>query len=697
MSNLIAEMLKSTKEALGGDKFAGNRDIAIGSVSLESFSHGQIENVRLELDNFEDNIDKSVEDLDLFAAHSKKAALVAAGRAIAPVAGTGISRKLPNVDGLSVTVEARGISDALTPTEVSVESFDGKDPAKLAAFSYTFNAFATKQDAAGELLFPTYILGADQSALAMTVDIESIQSQVLRNDVNPDRNKFNKVSLIKAYRDSSLLNDDKNALIPVKDTKSESVLHVAQTTTIVHPDTKESIATAPILFGKRVPLLGICQTPGQLAKGIMDETDAIDPAMSLKAISAERDGEQFLFDVSTFPGSNFTYSTQGDGKDIILNLSVDGFVISLDDVKTTGKVPSPVLSALNSGMKAYYNLVIHGEANGTDGDVQAFSSAFELTSLKDANGIEVDITADPGLTAKAELDKFVLKGYVLGAFATNSNLRKTGDLLTVATMTHLYSVPFRSPITVLAPVNEGGHVSNDSKFLRTMINKAGLRTSLGAIDAIDAHAAGLKEHLSNGLLISELPSNSVSKYAVDPFYENTNIDLATKVDSQNSTERIGDVKAAITNQVKDTVQRMASTTGYTVAHKFANPGIAVKIGVAIVCGEDIEGYLDTDMDLGDKFEVRVASTPNKKMIGKFYVTFVDLSASRNEEPSALAYGINAWSPEIVAEVTRSSNGAPVRALTVTPIFKHIVLLDILAEFSLTNIQTVLGKVSAIRV
>ena len=80
------------------------------------------------------------------------------------------------------------------------------------------------------------------------------------------------------------------------------------------------------------------------------------------------------------------------------------------------------------------------------------------------------------------------------------------------------------------------------------------------------------------------------------------------------------------------------------------------------------------------------------MNNKIIVTFIVDDASKNTTPNPLNFGQMFWSPEVSCETNRSNQGAPITALSVNPRYRHVVNLPVLAEFNVSGLNKVLGKV-----
>lgn len=86
----------------------------------------------------------------------------------------------------------------------------------------------------------------------------------------------------------------------------------------------DPIATSAFIPGETFSLLGISQTQSLLEAGLLDVTDSIDPAISLKALHIKTpDGEVVRIDVSQAPTSAFTYGVVNNYREVTLDAKFD--------------------------------------------------------------------------------------------------------------------------------------------------------------------------------------------------------------------------------------------------------------------------------------------------------------------------------------------------------------------------------------
>lgn len=103
------------------------------------------------------------------------------------------------------------------------------------------------------------------------------------------------------------------------------------------------VMTAPLVFDKKMDLLGISQTSELLENGFVDSTDSIDPSVTLKNVYMNiPEMGVHCFDVSDQPSSAFFYVVSGSNRELRLDGS---FIVKLPnqdkvilDFNVTGKI-----------------------------------------------------------------------------------------------------------------------------------------------------------------------------------------------------------------------------------------------------------------------------------------------------------------------------------------------------------------------
>lgn len=713
---MTQSLLSALTLNIGDSGLNNKREITSMVLGTESMDAGRREIATTSLEQLEAIVMQTIEtyistesmSMDMFTPAQLMAAKKAASLALDPKAAiAGLSRLRSASSSQSDTIVepmSLGIEDIVDPLSLSTEAFDGQSINNALYFSITYNLMAARQDAFGEAFFPTITIDPTISGMSIESEYISLYNEITRTvDGASDGKKFNKIPIVKAIYDNNLFSSDKNKAIPVSRAANAAVL--VPELAYVDNSGSEAITTAPIKFGVKVSLLGLSQTDAMLSKGSMDNTDSLDRRVVLDKVyfsltgvngAAETVTETFSFNASVFPHSNFTHNTQDHNKDLSHSFTTESVYIKTGSTLTASGSPSAILAELTPNHTIGLRVVTHGDGNTQYGDVVIYGNAIEVISIADAAGNLLPSTGAEYLAILAAFtDKLKLVGYTLEAYRTNSNLRTRGQLITTDRYRQIYTVPLRSGITVLSPLNNETGNDNDASKINSQITYAGIRTSVHAVKTLVEYGETLHNITNNGATVN-VTTMGVGRHHVSAYYSETNLPVAAYVDSIKSTDRLRDIQAVLVNHVKNEVLAMGIDSNYMVANNVLRGNVGGKINVIIGTDPKIAQYLtagNSKIDLGDDFEATVVSTPNSLVKGKIYLTFGVFDGNRNTVPNPLNFGQCLWSPTITTDAVRSTNGATVRELTTMPRFLHVVNLPVMSVINVTDITLSLGKVA----
>lgn len=708
----IMETISADIGATGLNKRSEIAAVTLGTESMDASAQDSATSQRgTLLDTVEATVQTilSTEDfsgMDITEAQMKAAKYIAP-LAIDPQSAVGSLTSLKQIDApagsVNVSAEDMGIEDIVDPLTIGNEAYDGQSINNALYYSITYNLLASRQDAFGEGFFPTITIDPTSSGANIESEYISLYNEITRTkDGAPDAGKFEKIPVVKAIYDNDLFASDRNKIVPVSRAENADVLVPALA--FVDKSTGSEITTAPIKFGKNISLLGISQTDAQLTKGSMDNTDALANHLVVENVYYSLEGddgaggtttENFKFSAAILPFSNFTYTTQDHNKDMGLSFQSDSIYIKTGSTLTADGSASTTLAALPQNHTIGLKVVLNGSANAQAGDIVIYANQIEVVEVRDAAGNVLPSTnADYVAIATAFSGKVNLVGYTVEAYTTNSNLRTRGQMITSDRYNQIYTVPLRQGITVVTPTKNATGNDNDASKINNQITYAGIRTSIHAVQTLTEYAKMLKNITANGA-IENVKVMGVARHHVSPYYAEENIDVTTFVDSIKSTDRLGDIQAVLVNNIKEAVINMSIDSNYSVANTVLRGAAGGKISVIIGTDPKIAHYLtrgDETIDIGDDYEAKVVSTPNKAVAGKIFVTFV-VNENRNTEPHPLNFGQMFWAPTITTDVVRTMNGSTSRELSTMPRFLHVVNLPILSVFNVSNIAAALGKVT----
>ena len=590
-------------------------------------------------------------------------------------------------------------------TDLSREAFDGMQTHNALYYSVAYNLLASRQDEFGEAFFPTIVIDPLQSGLVVENTFAVLMNPNITRTARNDKAKYNKVNIVKIMYDNSVLTLDKNKCIPVyKNDGSLDDLFLKDFKS-VNKETGEDIVTAPLKVGEKISMLGISQTESMLAKGEMDNTDALDRSIQLRrvyyTINGKKAGDQdavetFFFDASAFAYNNFVAAPQGHGKDMVLNFSTAALEINADTIKTANGTASEIFEALNQpGIKIKVEVRLSGSANTEYGDVEIYGNTMNIVEVRNATGDILPSDDQIVTNVKKFLAKLEIVGYTLDAYRTNSNLRTMGHLITIDRYKQEYQIKLRSGMNMMGPTNNETGRDNDIDYLNTQIQTTQLRTSADAVLTLTRYAEFLRNSISSGVA-KDLETSGIGRFSVHPYYKNISLNLSDYVDSLKSVDRLEDIRSAILNKINDEVVQMDINSNYGAAHRVANNNIPTVKTIIIGTDPRIKHYLAGKEDrikLSSEVEAIVVSTYNYDIAGKIFVTYGVFNNERNTVVNPLNFGNLVWAPTIATDVIRTVSNSTRRDLMTMPRYSHIVNLPILLEFNVSDIENVIGKVT----
>lgn len=713
-SNVVSSMLKELKSGLDHTPISDTSSVGSYVVAKESFSP---ENAAVATNGLQ-GINALVSDVltavgvsgESFTAAQRDAASKIAALSLNPNAALGAVAKL-SAGSSSVLPSEIGVEDYLDFSDlegvtVSQEAYDGQKKDNCFLFSVAYNLVASKQDEFGEAFYPTIVVDPTVSEVVMEIKFASLMNELQRPvDGSANRGLFNKVPLPKAIYNPDIFATDKNKIVPVVRTETEKFLLTSEKR--VDKSTLETVETAPLLFGETINLLGIGQTDTLLSRGQMDNTDALDRAISLESVYVSLTGdaatEIFKINTSAMSFNAFTFNPQGHNKDFILNFNNQVFTFDTKETKTSKGAASTVLEALPEGYKVDVEVSISGTVNTQYGDVELYGVKSKVVRILNAAGDELNAAeADYKSIAKV-FETFKFLAYDLLAYTTNSNLRKRGQLVTVDSFKQPYMVPVRSGIMSIVPVNNDLGTDNDTDALIGQAQVCGAKISMGAVEALVSHADIINQITAGGtkqpdLSITESGFKGIAKNVLNPAFEHRTIDLLQIVSSLDSKSRDESIRAALLQQIYNVGVALYLKSNYGVVfERVINGASSARPTLIVGTDPNIKRLLVTEssgdtIQLGTMFDIKIVSTFNQKIAGKIYLSFGVFDQQRNSVPNPLNHGNCAFSPNVVYDLVRTLNGQTSRERLNQPRYLHITHLPVIGVFDVTNVEEVFGQI-----
>lgn len=632
-------------------------------------------------------------------------AQLAASQMIAPLAFAGKKAISDTLDKLSAgsTFDSSSLPSDAVDFSIAKEAYDGSRTDTNYLYSIVYNFVAAKQEELVEMFYPTVVVDPALASIVVELKFASIMDEVIRPaDGSLNKPLFNKKSMAKAIYDESVFGTDRNRLFPIfNDENAELYLEDAKRSE-KHLG-NELITVAPIRFGKEFNILGISQTAKQLSKGLADHTEALDRAVYIKdlylSLTGDAGEEFFKFDVSKMSTNNFVYNPQNHNKDLILNCIDQVVSFSTRDTKTIRGTDSAILNALNEGYIIDVMFSISGNGNTQYGDIILSGTNIKLLQIRDKAGSILPKTDEKYRNIAKVFESVKLVAYELFAHSVNSNLRKRAQLVTCDSYKEAYTIPVRSGLMTMVPVNNVLGSDNDIDTIVAPAQYLGAKMSMYGINELFSLESFLSEITNRGAKQAIGPADdygfkSVSKYVLYPAYTHSNVNLTTLVSSIESKNRDEDVRSALIQEIVNLGMMLYTESNYIVAFQNVLGGNGGAKPQLIVGTEpNIERLLVADgkneFDVGNVFSIKIVSTPNPKFKGKIVFSFGVKDIQKESVVNPLHFGFTGYAPNIVYDLPRdSSNGATSHERHYQPRFIHVSNLPILGIITVSGIEDV---------
>ena len=578
-------------------------------------------------------------------------------------------------------------------TVVAAEAFDNRETRSAVLYTMAFNYSLARQDEFGETVWPTLTLPADQVGFGIVVNRLTVHRGV-SHSIDGKVVDFGKIDLMRAAADYTVLLREKTRIYPVaRATNADKLVPAAKIAPKDFDHEGVVIKTAPYRTGVDIGIIGMSQTDAMLEGGSANQTDTLDPAISLENVYLEVGGDILKFNVYSHPTANFTYAPQDLDKQRNLTFRSKAILIKPTTMQQDGGALVDLAVVATKKLTLVLEVQASGIANTEFGSCQVFGNLVKLAKVLDENGEALPETNSDVQDLRTVFANAGMIGYDLRAFRTNINMRERGNFIDRTSFTQLYEVPLLSPVTAQRPQNTDGQM--DGGDFEALVTTTRFRLMGDAVTAIIENCKELDEFVSSGLVnTDEIPSVlGAARFHVKPvFYGPAVMDVTKMVDSISSGDRLKDLQAALVNTIRDYAFRMYVNSEYQAAAAALGqqgPGTVI-----IATDPIIHRYIMVDGDLRtltEKFNVKVVSTLDRRMTGKVFVTFGVFDENRNQAPNILNWGNLVWAPEVVMSASVPRGESMSKETIVQPRYRFVMHLPVATMLQFSNIPDVLQR------
>lgn len=590
----------------------------------------------------------------------------------------------PNFAGIA------GMTDASARRmQPAREAYLESDNASVLENTLTYNLLAGRQNAAGELFFPTTPVPSDNVGAAATIRLYQVHEDV-RHAITGVVTNFKRRNLIDGLIDSSILRNDGTLAVPVHRTEN-AAMFATGVTPVAKTYEGQTITTAPLAFGTEMNLVALSMTDAMLAAGTPDRTDGLDTDVQLSRVYLKIGADIIAIRTDVTAGNNFVYVGQDNYRVQKLSLRTRTMYIDKNSLTFAGAPLSEValadIAANNLAVRLSGSFT--GEVNIETGAlVVDAASKVKVESIFDVD-TKTDITASTGATLKTAIEAGTWAGFDIQARRANANLRERGQLVDTQYYTQIWAVPLRSPVTALRPVNTDG--AQDGDDLEKLAATTFIRTSGAAVQTVLETVNQLRS--LQGLVIEpglQPETLGVGRHLVNSLLIESTVNAAANVASLSSADLEDDISAMLVNRIRDIAYRLYRDSKFQAVVESGAAGTTEQPTVIVMTDPMTARYLMVKGEVrtaGPDFKMKVETTPNKDIEGKIIIAF-GYPEKNDGGLNTLHFGAMLWSPELALVLPISRNGQTSKELTVQPRFRHIVNVPVMGVLTVQNLSQV---------
>ena len=575
---------------------------------------------------------------------------------------------LPNKDAV-VVEPSQGILSypSEEQCQIAMEGFDPASANNWMDHSASANALATIQGGFEEAWYPIQIVPAGIGGTDVNITIPKIMQPVYRAGGSGAVTQFNKVSVVEAYVDDTILDNPVTTIWPVA---TDGTTPAALTPAAVVPNVVKQIGgvtidTRPILFNTEVDIIDVSSHPGLIANGVMNETDNLDSVIRVGTVYMEvgvtdstgPTTHAFVMkqDVSSQLGSLLIRVADGRGRKYITNtvfeVVVDQDTAILSSASNANQIDTLFNAALGQSagdaFKFVFEVEVSTSADTEFGTMKVNLAGVTLKAAYDASGEAVALAANHTIAMTG-------KGVMPIARRTNSNLRSRGTIVD-STDTQYFRFPTRmhAPIMTQNPV--GGQQNTSIEGLAHVQRIYNNNNAHKALFAAEEQLAS-----NNGITAT---SPMIGATLVQPTYIREGVDVTALVQTMNSKENLDNLRATLLSAIVQMASQLLVDSRYLAALEFTT-GNNTDVEVLVNTDPTIFQYLmegGEPRTMGQGRNYRITQSLNSNMKNRIYVGLRRKTRDGNINP--LDNGVFLSTPALTHEVQVSRGSPPPKKST----------------------------------
>ena len=664
------------------------------NLGLESMNDGMIGQLNTALQTMEQRTATMVAGLGIEGISTQQqSSMVAAAIASADLrtfAGRGLS--MESIEGAKGVVGSAVMSDAFANRLPAMEAYDESNNRDSVVYTVAYNFLAAKQNDFGEAFYPTHVVSNDNVGVTVSLRLIQVYDDIKRN-VNGALARFNRKNIVKALIDSTILKNEMTRVVPVvRPASLANFVDPALVPAAAVVLEGESINTAPLKVGVEMDIIGLSQTDTLLAAGIMDRTDGLDRSINLQNVYIQVGADVLSYNVSNLATSNFLAQPQENYKRHALNFNSHSLVVNKSKKRADNTNLVELVDVVTEDLILQLKINMTGTVNIEEGGLVVYGNSVKIEKAFDANGVELALTHARVAPLVTKFATAVIFGYTLKAYRNNLNKRQRGQLLDTTYQNQTWTLPLRSPVSVIRPPNADSQT--DSGDLASLVAATFVRTSNEAVTTLLETAALLKEFVDSRVPTSLAPDLfGVARELVEPTYIGETLDVNAVINSVSSHEKAADIQAVLAQKIRDIGSRLYRDSGFQAVVETKVAGIDGEPTIIVGTDPMTARYLMVDGDTrltGPTFNYKVVTTSDERMQGKLVIA-LGYPDQTEGTLNPIHFGYMLWSPEATIVIPQARGDQISKELTVMPRFRHITNVPVMGMVEVKNIPDVVSK------
>lgn len=612
-----------------------------------------------------------------------------------------------NMESLYQSPVANLMVDAEQDLALAMESFDEKQLNQFLNFSIIYNVLAKRQDEANALLYKPLTVTPDDTGYRVSIRVEKVWNGKEHDPSESGPSVFEKRNLIDALVHPEVLETNATSVIPYYQKSVSGGIDNSEAFVVVpgkvEPETVllEDVPVKTAFLKVNAPhnLLKLSSHPSLIAAELMNEKDSLDSKTSIAELLLKVNEDYVRVNVENLYTTNFYKTPEGHHREMFLNMHTSAYRVKGSAKTFDGKNDVALFKeADDAGYRINLLFRLTGSLNVETANIDISAMGVRIASVT-KNGKRLptqgqarkdDSTLDALLT-KFETNVSIV-GYRVDSRRTNYNMRTRGRLIDSVEHTEQCLIPLRAPISLNKPILGGDKEYPDVAALvnatRIQANNDGIATLVNTARILE----NITDREDFDLSLDRESFPGIGRWFIEPCFLKAQWHLPTMINSVQSGNRLEDIQGAVSTALNELVGRILKKTNYIPVVEQLTGGNPGKVKVAMVTDYRLPQYIMVKGDtrlFGGKVDYEIASTPNKLVSNKIYLTLI--RENSEEGPDPFSFGTFLWMPELIVSQTITRLTSTYNTHFVQPRYMHVVNVPILAEIEITGIEEVTNE------